>query len=282
MTTYPKVALLMATYGRDDPVNLAEALDQLERQTYPSSRMRLLLAIDGPIPLSNWKVIESFQARSALETTITALPDNCGLANALNAAASTLSSEDAYVLRVDADDLCFPERVLEQVKHMEINATVGILGSAIEEFESSGATLGLRTYPQRHQVRNYIVKASPLAHPTVCFRRSAWDTLGGYRNVTFNEDLDMWFRALKMGIVIDNLTQPLLRYRISEAFYSRRSWPKAISEYRCYLAGLHQLFGFSWRLAIPAVRLAVRLMPRFIAKALYGEHSLRRKLLNNQ
>lgn len=280
MKAYPRVALLMATYGRDDPNHLAEALYQLAQQTYPNQRMCLLLAIDGPIPESNRRVIEAFQTNSTIETKLTEISRNCGLAQALNAAATKLTEEDAYVLRVDADDLCHPRRVLEQVSYMENDGSVGILGSAIEEFESTGVTLGIRTYPQRYQVRNYIVRASPLAHPTVCFRRIAWDALGGYRDVAFNEDLDMWFRALSLEIVIDNLPQPLLRYRISEGFYSRRSWKKAFAEYRCYLTGIHRLFGFSWRFTIPTARLIVRLMPRVVVRTIYSNSSLRRRLLN--
>ncbi|MBK1612418.1 hypothetical protein CKO44_02925 [Rubrivivax gelatinosus] len=280
MTPSPCVALLMATYGRDDPKHLSEALDHLARQTYPHQRMRLLLAIDGPIPESNRQVIGAFQASSSIKTVATEIPRNSGLARALNAAATKLSGEDEYVLRVDADDLCHPDRVLLQVEQLQADVTVGILGSAIEEFESSGATLGVRTYPRRDQVRDYIVKASPLAHPTVCFRRNAWDALGGYRDVAFNEDLDMWFRALTQGIVIDNLAQPLLRYRISEGFYSRRSWSKAFAEYRCYTIGLYRLFGISWRLAVPAARLAIRLMPRAVARVIYSGRSWRRRMLN--
>ena len=276
----PRIAILMATYAGDEPAHLKAALKSLSLQRYPREMMCIYLAVDGPIPNTNARLIESARrAKGAVAMRIVPLAVNSGLAEALNAAAKQLGDEE-FVFRADADDLSEPTRIEEQVRYMKAHPEVDILGTSIVEFSESDHILGQRTYPRAHQVRAYISYASPLAHPSVCFRRSAWERLGGYRPIPFNEDLDMWFRAADAGMCIDNLSQPLVRFRISPGFYRRRSWSKAFAEFRCYERGIFALHGLDWRLALPPVRLLARLMPPAFTKFLYGRSALRRKVLN--
>jgi glycosyltransferase involved in cell wall biosynthesis len=281
-SSHPAVAVLMATYKGDDPEHLALALSSLRQQTYPTTALHIYLTVDGPIPPENETVLADFSSDSqSPKMTVIRLAKNGGLAAALNEAAAQMQDE-AFVLRADADDVNAPNRTAEQIGYLQKHADVDILGSAIEEFSADGGVLGIRNYPPKGDVIRYIQYASPLAHPSVCFRRAAWIRIGGYRQVAFNEDLDMWFRALAMGLCIDNLSQPLVRYRINSTFFSRRSWAKAFAEFGCYTTGIKSLYGWSWRLITPLPRLAIRLAPTFLTRFFYAGSNWRRRLLNRR
>lgn len=276
----PKVAILMSCYWHDNSQHLRASLESLAAQEYPFDRMRLLLAIDGPIPESNRETIHCFRDCAPFSVLLVQIERNQGLANALNTAAKELAADEEYIFRADADDICAPDRLRKQVERMEAEGETGILGSAIEEFDNSGSVLGVRTYPRSREVREYICRASPLAHPTVVFRRNSFEQLAGYRSVAFNEDLDLWFRAVATGVVIDNMDEPLVRYRINDSFYSRRSWKKAAGEFVCYVRGINALFGPTWRMSFPVVRLLIRLSPKSVSRRIYGRDSIRRRMLN--
>ena len=62
---------------------------------------------------------------------------------------------------------------------------------------------------------------SPLIHPSVIFRVSVFDKIGLYDETFYDEkggcseDLELWARALKNNIKIQNIQEPLLYYRIT-------------------------------------------------------------------
>ncbi len=50
---------------------------------------------------------------------------------------------------------------------------------------------------------------SPLPHPTVMMRRAAYEQAGGYREVPWPEDYDLWLRMLRSGIVMAKVPEVL-------------------------------------------------------------------------
>jgi hypothetical protein len=53
---------------------------------------------------------------------------------------------------------------------------------------------------------------SPLPHPTVMMRRTAYERAGGYRAVPWAEDYDLWLRMLRSGIAMAKLPEPLYEW----------------------------------------------------------------------
>jgi glycosyltransferase involved in cell wall biosynthesis len=200
---------------------------------------------------------------------------NVGLAATLNRLIA-LRTDEVFLFRMDADDLCLPGRFERQLEHMNKHPDVDILGTAIiEHLVDSGARRVVHFAAGPEDARRGIAKRVPVAHPTVCFRSSVFDRVGGYPLVTGNEDIAMWFRCLQADQRFDNLADPLLEYTVSQAFWKRRSLKKAWSELCCYVAGLLALEGWSWRLAYPFARFAFRLAPSPVVQRLYSSRRLR-------
>jgi hypothetical protein len=269
-------AILLPVYGGDNAVFFRRAVESLLSQTVSSASIRIYLGIDGPIDEKLESIIDEFNTK--IYRTVRS-QDCQGLARNLNGLISILEDEE-FVFRMDADDVCLPNRVYMQLDYLKKYPNIGILGGAIQEIDSEGNKLGVRTYPKRRKVKSYIRYACPIAHPTVAFRRSALNILGGYPLSGLNEDIQMWFLALQKGIEIDNLDEPVLLYQVNQGFYSRRSHTKAFDEAKTYIIGNYHLHGITLALLYPIFRLLFRLMPSPIIRFVYHVVPLRGYFLN--
>ena len=71
------------------------------------------------------------------------------------------------------------------------------------------------------EISEEIFVESPIAHPSVMFRREVVCALGGYREGDFPEDYDLWFRLMQSGHRMAKLAEVLLGWRESEGRLSR-------------------------------------------------------------
>ncbi len=102
------------------------------------------------------------------------------------------------------------------------------------------------------------------------FRRNIFDDGNIYpEKYNTSQDVALWFQLLKQGYSMTNLKDVLLYYRISNDFYSRRSIAKAINEFKIYWNGIINLYGFTWKLIYPILRLGFRFSPKFIVRKIY-------------
>ncbi len=142
----------------------------------------------------------------------------------------------AWIARMDADDVALPRRLAIQRAALEAMPRVGALGARIEPFGEVGE--GMRRYvewqcslltPEEH-ARDLFVEA-PLCHPSVLLRRSALDEVGGWRDVGWAEDYDLWLRLDAAGWQLAKVPDVLLRWRVrssSATFTHARYAPEAL------------------------------------------------------
>jgi GT2 family glycosyltransferase len=139
-----------------------------------------------------------------------------GLVDALNFGVTV--SQAQYVARMDSDDLCYKSRLSKQVQFLDRNPRVDLVGAQIRLICDHGVPKsGGRRYP-KNVMRGPLPKpfTCEVAHPTVMFRRRAFEDAGGYRNFYTKseaEDLDLWNRILRNGRMA-NLNEILLDYRV--------------------------------------------------------------------
>ena len=76
--------------------------------------------------------------------------------------------------------------------------------------------IGLRKYPKSNgEFKKKLHFTSPIAHPTVMFRREIYLKYGGYIEKFHRaEDLDLWLRWSNLGVSFANIQDPLLSYRV--------------------------------------------------------------------
>jgi hypothetical protein len=187
----------------------------------------------------------------------------------LNRLLDALEDEE-FVFRMDSDDYSHVHRISRQVAELKRRPEVDILGGSINEVDRSGKILKSIHYPEdREEIRNYITRRSPLAHPTVCFRRSAIARFRHYPDVPVDQDWALWFKCLALGLNISSLHAVMVDMTVSEEFFHRRGPKRALDEFRVVVRGIHSTHGLTWRYIYPALRLIFRVMPHSVIKRVY-------------
>jgi glycosyltransferase involved in cell wall biosynthesis len=139
---------------------------------------------------------------------------NVGLARSLNRGVADARGE--FVARLDADDVCVPDRLARQVAFMDANPDVALLGSWYTKMMPDG-TLGARVrLPTDHwALRWQLLLSCPFAHSAVLWRRQpVADEIGNYdERLAYSMDYDLW-RRISKRFRVANLPADLLRLRV--------------------------------------------------------------------
>jgi hypothetical protein len=116
---------------------------------------------------------------------------------------------------MDADDVCLPGRFSAQMQYFVGRGDLGVLGGHIELIDANGQPLRLVTYPAKGgELKAFLAKGSPVAHPAVMLRKAAVEQVGGYRRAFRHaEDYDLWLRLDEAGYAIENVQLALVGYR---------------------------------------------------------------------
>lgn len=210
-------SVLMSVYHKDNPVYLREALASLVPQLPYVDEV--VLVKDGRLGPPLEAAIGAF--RSQLPLRAIALPENVGLARALNAGLVHCASE--WILRFDADDICLPERAALQSERIRAGG-LDILGGQIEECDPATQTVtGRRLVPcEAGEIRRFLRRRNPFNHMTICYRRDFIQEIGGYPDIPLKEDYALWAKAIARGARVANLPQVLVRARAGRDMVARR------------------------------------------------------------
>jgi GT2 family glycosyltransferase len=212
-------SLLIAAWARDDPAFLREAFrSSVQEQTRPPDQV--VLVQDGPVPDELADTIRELVATSQVPVDHVVIDANVGLGPALDRGLAACRHE--IVARMDADDVSLPTRFEKQVPVVEAGAD--IVGSGLLEFEAGpDDVVGSRTPPtDPAEIRRVIRFRDPFNHPTVVYRRSAVQSVGGYTDMALMEDYLLFARMVDAGAEPANLAEPLVCYRVGAGAYARR------------------------------------------------------------
>lgn len=206
------ITALVTVYHGTDADDLARALDSLAAQTRPADE--LVIVVDGPVPERVRRVVERQNAR------VIWLEENVGAGPASQAGLSTIDSD--YTARLDSDDAAKPERFARQLAYLEAHPECAALGTAVEEFaRAPGDTGKVRTLPENPHA--YAKMNSPVNNPSVMLRTRAAKQVGGYNDVHFMEDYDLYARLIAGGWQVRNLPEALTDFQVTDAQFSRRT-----------------------------------------------------------
>ena len=172
---------------------------------------------------------------------------------------------------MDADDVSMPERFAVQIPLLEEG--YDLVGSALLEFaEHEDDIVGRRTPPLgQDEIRTWSRFHDPFNHPTVVYRRSMVQAVGGYQDLPLMEDYWLFARMIEAGARVANVAEPLVKYRVGAGAYARRGgWQLLRSEIE--LQRQFRASGFTTRsqyLRNLAVRGGYRLVPESLRRLAY-------------
>jgi len=113
---------------------------------------------------------------------------------------------------MDGDDLMFPNRLDCQVKFLEDNQNIDLVGAAVVSINLEGNPMRIRYTPNRVTTAYRVLKGEVLFHPVVT-GRTDWFRRHPYSlDYPACEDFALWGSNAE-NIRLSNLQEPLLFYR---------------------------------------------------------------------
>ena len=198
---------------------LYESLDSCFSQTQHDFEM--IFVCNGE--LRN-KIAKNLLLKYADEDRLTiVMTDMHYLTHSLNLGLDLCRAE--YIVRMDSDDRCMPDRLKIQLAYMKSNPDVCVLGSYYKIIDENGFEYNEVKLPSSNlDIRKSLRWWNPICHPSVIYRKSVICRIGGYMGSIQSEDYDLWVRlALNKQIKFAAIEKPLLYYRSVSASGTRRS-----------------------------------------------------------
>ncbi|MHA3685223.1 glycosyltransferase [Leucobacter sp. HY1908] len=262
--------LLLPVYAGDDPTFLRLAFDSsVEGQTLRPADA--VIVQDGPVPEALAAELASIEQRSPVPVTVVRLAENGGLTRALNAGLDACTRD--VVARMDADDVSEPTRFEKQWALM--SEGYDLVGTGMVEFDSDPARPGATRTPPvgAARIRDHARSHNPFNHPTMMYRRDALERVGRYEPFGKMEDYWLGIRLIAAGARVENIAEPLVKYRVGAGAFARRGgWTEARTEWK--LQSAMRKMGFVTRgqyVRNVVLKGAYRLMPAWVKKIVFRE-----------
>lgn len=214
----PKISVVLPVFNAEATVTAA--LESLRSQTFRD--WEVLVIDDGSTDQTAEIVARLSQIDPRIRLHRRA---RAGIVAALNFGLSAARGE--FIARQDGDDESLPTRFSEQLAEFERDPSLGLVSSFVRHAATAGKwvhdgateTRGyssycdwLNSFSEPHEIRRASFVESPLAHPTVLFRRSLIEQFGAYSDGDFPEDYELWLRWLDGGVKMRKVRSVLYQW----------------------------------------------------------------------
>jgi glycosyltransferase involved in cell wall biosynthesis len=215
-----RLTVLLPTLNCDS--YLLEALDSLAAQTFQDFKVLLL---DGGSQDHTLHIARQY-SRFPVEIV------HCGpIGLGAQLRMGLALAETPLIARMDADDVSLPPRFERQVRALEHQPDLALVGCQIELLIGSH-TCRAGILPWRHEdIRKLLWAGFPaFCHPAVMFRAESARRCSAYSISGIGEDLDFFLRMTEAGVGL-NLKDVLYRYRFHPQSISLRSFGEVRKNY---------------------------------------------------
>lgn len=205
----PVVSVIMSVYNGE--AYLAEAIESVCRQTF---RDWELVVINDCSTDSTGEILAELSARDG---RIKVHPNevNLRLPKSLNKAISLC--EGKYIARMDADDICLPDRLEKQVRFMEEHPDVSLSSCRFMTVKNGVyASGGAGGRCDHEALKALLLVANPILHPGVIAKAEVMKRLQYDTTLTCTEDLELWTRMVREGERLAILPECLMIYRLHD------------------------------------------------------------------
>lgn len=206
----PLISVLMSVHNGG--AFLSKAIGSILHQTLKDFEF---IIIDDGSTDDTWAVVSAAADRDRRIRPVKN-EANIGLTASLNRGLDLASGR--YIARQDADDVSLPNRFQEQVRRLEANLSLVLVGSAYEVIDAQGDIVGIESYPERDiAIRWRMLFDNAFAHSSIVLRRSVLvsNKLHYDEECRFAQDYELWSRLLRHGQG-ENIPVPLIRYRVHD------------------------------------------------------------------
>lgn len=205
--TAPRLSVIMAAYEAERYIR--QAIDSVLSQTLRDFE---LIVIDDGSTDQTGPILKEYE-RVDPRVRVVSRP-NTGLTLALNEGIELARSE--LIGRMDADDICLPDRFEMQIEFLNANPRCVMVGGQAVKIDPDGIVMYKPSVPLDHESieRALLRGGHAIWHPSTIIRRSALRQVGGYEvSLAAAQDTDLWLRLAEVGRLA-NLPDVILQYRV--------------------------------------------------------------------
>jgi glycosyltransferase involved in cell wall biosynthesis len=208
----PKISVIMPVFNAEKFIH--EAIESILNQTFTD--FEFIIINDGSTDKTQSIILKFDDSRIKLYNN----EFNKGLVFSLNKGIQYARGK--YIARMDADDISLPDRLKLQFDYLNLNKSIGVVGSNYFYINEYGIKGNRSNLPNDHILISWMLFfCVPIAHPTVMMRASVLDFTNGYDSLIVTasrekysaEDYNLWIRLLDFTMIA-NIEEPLLLYRI--------------------------------------------------------------------
>jgi glycosyltransferase involved in cell wall biosynthesis len=229
-----KVSVILPLYNAASTLEAAVA--SIFQQTHAD--WELLLLDDGSTDRSS-EVARSFSQQD-LRIRYISLPHQ-GIVSTLNHGLDL--AQGNFIARMDADDICFPDRLGKQLGFLNQHPEVDVVSCQVDFGGNRITQAGYAAHvewingiitPDDHFACRFV--DAPIAHPSVMWRKTVSDKYGIYHEGKFPEDFELWLRWMEQGARFAKVPEVLMTWNDPPERLSRqddRYAPEAFYEVKC-------------------------------------------------
>lgn len=199
-----KVSVVTAVYNGQEYLNIA--IDSILQQTHKN--LELVIIDDGSS--DNSKEIVKAYADKRIRYIYQA---NKGLAAALNRGIKEATG--SYIARMDCDDISYPSRLADQIRYLEKNKSVMMVGTSFDLIDQDGRIIDRSIHLDRPKdIELEFLVRNPFGHGTVMIRKEAFKKTGVYDTDQPIEDYELWWRIVQ-SYPMANIPKQLYGWRVN-------------------------------------------------------------------
>ena len=205
----PDISVIMSVYNGES--YLEEAIESVRSQTFKNWE----LVVINDCSTDSTPIILSSFAEKDERIKVHTNEVNLRLPKSLNKAISLC--EGKYIARMDADDICLPERLEKQFRFMEENPYTDLSSCRFMTvkngvYMSGGA--GGRC--DDSALKAMLLVSNPILHPGVIAKSEVMKEMLYDTSLTCTEDLELWTRMIMNNKTLKILPECLMIYRLHD------------------------------------------------------------------
>jgi len=209
MNSGVKISVIMSVYNGE--AYLAEAIDSVLNQSFKDFELIVINDCSSDRTAEILAQYTSVDARVKVYTNEV----NLRLPSSLNKAISL--AEGKYIARMDADDICHPDRLQKQYDFMEEHSDIALSSCRFMTLKdgviSSGGCGGKTDH---ESLKALLLVTNPILHPGIIAKAEEIRRLAYDKNFTCTEDMELWTRFVLENYTIEILPEYLMIYRLHD------------------------------------------------------------------
>ena len=252
------ITVLMGMFNTKEE-ELRASIESILNQTYKNFEF---LIINDASTDNSKAIVESYK-----DNRIRLIDNekNLGLEKTLNR--GLMLAKNEFIVRMDTDDIAYPERLEKQLKFAMNHPEYSIIGTRAEIFDENGIIGTSKKYGPIN--KEDFIFGAPFMHPTILLRKSDVLKCGGYPLYKRCEDYAMEMNLYSNGYKGYIMNDILMKYRMTQAGFKKKKYKYRIIESKVKYVYFKKL-GIKWYKYIYIIKpLIVGLLPKKILSKIF-------------